>query len=341
MTIFLNESAKTIEINGINFTYKPEKDHIVVYNSDNKEVGRYDNVDDLRQDIKDNPESFTEKFNVKENNMDGLFDLSNILLESTEPAEKPAASVPEVGPKPEGGFKEQPATKPAEQGPSIPNKTEIDAATYNAALSNLQKSFKEAYEVIDMLQKTTVVPQSVDELQRQFTESALDDAFLESMEKGPYFEKVDKDDKEEVQGIVNQLRKKVKTYFKDNNYKFYQPNLWARVLLDPTGLPAAVRQIWSTRLWQVVGIVCIEEGNVKDALDELNKEYKDILGDYKLVYFKSIPNIVDTFRLKFGWKNQMEVFFVLVDKSVPKDLEKACNDFQKSEDEKAEKKEEK
>ena len=189
--IEFSESTHSVKINDSVYTYNTTKDGITVYDSDNNFIGNYDSVDDLRHDIKENPEQFTENTTVKENNMEGLLDLSAILKESAdgkcpkcgkepceckkeepvkesvEPAEKPTANVPEVGPKPDGGLKEQPANKPADQGPSIPAKKEITQDVYDNALSQLQKSFKEAAETIDILQNSVIVESKKPEISKE------------------------------------------------------------------------------------------------------------------------------------------------------------------------------
>ena len=182
--IEFNEATHTVKVDDTIYSYKTTNKGIEVYDSDGKFIGNYDSTDDLRHDIKTNPEQFTENTLVKENKtMDELFNLDINLNESkeqslldtplnentpaaaqetpvqesaTEPAEKPSASVPEQGPKPEGGLKEQPATKPAEQGPSIPAKTEISQETYNSAIETLMKSFKESTAILATLQNAVI-----------------------------------------------------------------------------------------------------------------------------------------------------------------------------------------
>ena len=88
---------------------------------------------------------------------------------------------------------------------------------------------------------------------------------------------------------------------------------------------AAFKQVWHTRMWQVLGICITEEGNIKDIADDLTKKYADELGEYKVLYSKIKPTIVDMFRTKFGWKNVGKTYLLIVDKKIPQevaDLEK-------------------
>lgn len=121
-----------------------------------------------------------------------------------------------------GGLNEKAPGQPADQTIPVPSKTTIDAASYNEALKNLQKSFAEAAEFMGILANATIVEESVDELQDTFTENAMDVAFLESLENGPFYEKVDRSDKDEVKAIVRDVRPKIKDSAAGKNGK-YQP----------------------------------------------------------------------------------------------------------------------
>lgn len=83
---------------------------------------------------------------------------------------------------------------------------------------------------------------------------------------------------------------------------------------------AAIKQLFSTRLWQVLGVINIEEGNIKDIAESITKEYSDDIGEYKILYVKVHPTLIDMFRTKFNWKNSKSSYFLLVDKKLPKEL---------------------
>lgn len=205
---------------------------------------------------------------------------------------------------------------------SIPSKTVLTDAEYNAALANLQKSFKEAVDVLDFLQKATVVTETVEQRQEQYAEEVMNEALLKAYDDGPIFEAVKRSDKNDVKKIVGSLRGKIKSDLEDDHVKFYKPNLVARCLFGwLTGdWAAAIQQIWTTRLWQVLGICHCEEGNIKSRVDALNEKYKEELGEYKVVYGGAIPAIADLFRAKFNWKNQKGTYFLLVDKKFPSEI---------------------
>lgn len=282
-----------------------------------------------------------------------------------------------------GGDKEQPTAKPYDQSSvSIPATTTLTEDEYNRALKALQQSFKEGTELLQRLSEATVVHKTVEDLQAEYVESALEDALLAAYENGPIFEAVDRSDKNEVKAIVTKIRKNIKTVLNNKGIDFYNAKAANRLLVGFLGglggvaagaaasminpviggavanvaaqsgnlhIASGFQQLWTTRLWQVVGVINIEEGNIKDIADKLTEEYKEDLGEYKILYSKASPTIVDLFRNKFGWKNTRGTYFLLVDKKLPKELkemEKAIDAAAKakdddSEDKKEDKKEEK
>lgn len=237
-----------------------------------------------------------------------------------------------------GGDGETPHAKPYDANSvSIPAKTTLTADTYNSTMTALKKSFQEAVEILSVLENAKVVEKSEEELQKEYTESVLENALLEAYENGPIFEAVDRSDKKEVKKIVGSLRSKVASFLKENKISFYKPQLVIRALLAPN---AAIDQIWSNRLWQVLGIVNAEPGVVKDLADKLTAEYKDILGDYKIIPAKAIATLTDVFRTKFNWKNRNGAYFLIVDKKLPSDLKAAQSEIVDARSEGSPKKEE-
>lgn len=256
----------------------------------------------------------------------GLLDLS--ILENAgkdEVLDLPINEEADVSVPVPGGLKESAPGQPADQTISVPAKKDITADVYNAALANLKKSFKEAVEVMEMLENVTVVQKTPEQIQTDFAESAIDEAVLAAYEDGPVFEAVERSDKNEVKKIVRKLREKIKDELNDMDVLFYQPKLVARILtgLIPytsANLPAAIQQIWSTRLWQVLGICHAEEGNIGKLANKLTEKFKDELGDYKVLQFQCAPALYDIFKMKFGWKNQKNCYFLLIDRKIPDDL---------------------
>lgn len=153
----------------------------------------------------------------------GLLDLS--ILENAgkdEVLDLPINEEADVSVPVPGGLKESAPGQPADQTIPVPAKKDITADAYNTALANLKKSFKEAVEVMELLENVTVVQESAEDRQEAFTENAMDNAFLESLENGPLFEKVDRSDKTDVKAIVRELRPKIKDSEAGKSGK-YQP----------------------------------------------------------------------------------------------------------------------
>lgn len=249
-----------------------------------------------------------------------------------------------------GGLKEEPVrSNSKEESVSVPATTTLTDKQYKDALSALQKSFKEGYEIMEALANATVVHEDINQKQDEFVESAIEQAILEAYENGPIFEAVDRSDKDEVKKIVKSLRPKMKDALSENKVNFRNCHVIASVIASAvfTGLATAgagagivsgfaygatlgaVTKFWDKRLWQIVGIIYIEEGNVKEVIDELNEKFKNELGEYKFLETKVHPSLFDYFKLKFGWKNVKDTYMLLIDKKLPKEIK----DMQKEIDE--------
>ena len=107
------------------------------------------------------------------------------------------------------GVNETPSGKPYDAAAvSVPKTGAITADAYNSALAALKKSFKEGYEVLEMLESAEVVAtESVD--QDAFTENAMYEAMVNSYYDGPVFEAVQKENKEEIKAIAKKVRKEL------------------------------------------------------------------------------------------------------------------------------------
>lgn len=236
------------------------------------------------------------------------------------------------------------SVKHKEEEIDVPNKVELDDKTYNAALEQLKKSFTEAADLINMLQGSTIKQgPTMEEQYQAHMESAQDAAFLEFAETVIY-EAVKKEDKEDIKKIRDDIQDDVKKFIKKQNYNFYVPKVWARAILGTitiaTGIPigaAAATAGWSqiigTRLWQVLGNVIIEDGQVNVLVKALNEKFSNELGDYKIIEYKFTPTIGDMFKAKMGWKNKMNVYMLLIDKKLPLEIKK-INELAEKESEK-------
>lgn len=155
-------------------------------------------------------------------------------------------------------------------------------------------------------------------------ESAIDDQIMDIFESGPIFEAVNRDDKKALKKIVASLRPKIAKMAKKSDINFYKPALAARFFFDPNGFWT---QVWSTRLYQVIGIMNIEQGAIKDICDKLTELYKDELGEYKILWANAPSNLIDVFRLHFNWKNTKKTYFILVDKQIDKEVKDAIKEM--------------
>ena len=269
--------------------------------------------------------------------MKGLFDLASILgdefLESADDDSIANMSIEESGnneiperptAKLEGDTTsqlpggEQPATRPKDETKIMTgNGTEIKADVYNSAMGALKKSFKEASELIDMLSNCTIVEKSAADLQAEFTENAIYESYI----NGPYFERVARTDKDEVKEIVKSLKSKIAATCKGKNAKFYQPNKFVRWFISG--------EWWNTRLWQILGVILIEEHNVDEIAKELTEKFKDELGEYKILPAKTPWSFLDLFRTKLNWKNEWEAYFLLIDRKLDNEIKKKIKEDKK------------
>ena len=295
------------------------------------------------------------------NDMNGLFDLSSFENDDVmdtnifEGAENDLATGKKVSPdqtsiNPPGGISDN--TKPAdgEYGPkpgesdkshttydkkdvSIPASTTLTADQYNAALAALKKSFKEGVQIMEILESATVVHKTIEEQQQEYTESVLNEAYVQAIEDGPIFEKVSSADKDDVKKIVRTLRSKVRKALKEDEIKFKVPSNFIRLFI---GTYQLVHQIVSTRLWSVLGVAMIAPGEVTAITKKLTEQFADELGDYKIMSVKCAPTLIDFFQMKFGWKgNNVSTYFLVIDRK-PADVKKFERDIRdavdKSED---------
>ena len=260
-------------------------------------------------------DEFLESNNLADFEINDLFDESG----NNEIPEKPTAKLEgDTTNQLPGG--EQPATRPKDE-------TKI-MTVYNSAMDALKKSFKEATELIDMLTNCTIVESTLEDQQDEFTENAIYESYI----NGPYFERVARTDKDEVKEIVKSIKSKITSKCKGKNAKFYQPNKFMRWFVSG--------EWWYTRLWQILGVVLIEEHNVDEIAKDLTEQLKDELGEYKILPAKAPWGFLDMFRTKVNWKNQWEPYFLLVDRKLDNEIKKKIKEDEK-ENKEAEKKEEK
>ena len=279
-----------------------------------------------------------------------------------QPTAKPADGEKSV-PVP-GGLSEKP-TNPGVPGfANVGNsgKVVLTDAQHNAAMQALQKSFKEGVEMLDILMGAQVVHETADDITARMMEESMNEACLVSFEDGPFFEAVQHEDKKEVKKLCRELRPKIQKDCIDDKVTFVKANAAARLIsglliaagggaltvvansvapaaagvvsfaathAGASNMAAGMDQIWRNHLWQVLGVVHLEEGNVKTYVDNLNEKYKEELGEYKFMTVRTSATIGDCFRSKFNWKNAKNVYFLIIDKKMPAEIQK----FQKAVDE--------
>lgn len=239
-----------------------------------------------------------------------------------------------------GGDKEQPtASEHKEVSVPAAKKVMLSDDAYNVALKDLQKSFNEACDILNILCNCERYHESAEDVEKKFMEQAQDQAYVDFCESVLY-EKVDKSDKSDIKDIVKNLRDEVEKFCDEKDYEFYVPKVWIRAFVGaflwPVELNAAVKQLWTTREFQVLGNVVIEDGKVDDLVAALNKKFSEELGDYKIIKYAMTPNTIDWFRTKFNWKNQLGIFMLLVDKKLPeefKEIHDKCEEAEKKAEE--------
>ena len=258
-----------------------------------------------------------------------------------------------------GGLKEQ----PTKEGIVMTTKE------YEELMKQYQSSFKECGELMSVISKIKVVDEDPNVAKAVQLENAIYDAMFDIYDSGPVFEAVDRSDKKDVKKIVTSLRPKIEEFFKENDYSFRKPAIVLRIILRAIGTgavpvvataltaataaavagPMAVAPVataagglatasaaaggistfWGKRLWQIVGVVNIEGGNVQDVQKLLNDKFADELGEYKVLFTKTPSNLIDIISNKFGWKNKKETYFILIDKKLPAELKQLDNAVEK------------
>jgi len=230
--------------------------------------------------------------------LNGLFDLS--ILESAGNDDVLNLNLNEgtdVNVPVPGGLNEKAPGQPADQTIPVPSKTTITADSYNEAITNLKKTFKEAVDILDILEHTKVVDKSTDDLQREFTEDAMADAIFESFANGPFFEAVAKENKSEIKSIAKKIRKTLCKVKRNINWYTGKNTSGAKLgLLDPAIISSRNKKM-ELRAWQLVCIVYPQKKvPLGKCIADLNEEFSDVLGSYKLKMVKM--NVYNTGKVK-------------------------------------------
>ena len=253
---------------------------------------------------------------------------------SAKPHDNASISVP-------GGLKENPSSKPADaKSVPVPSRVTLTSDEYNSAISALKKSFKEGYEIMELLENANVINESLQDKQDAYIESVMGDQLLAAYEDGPVFEAVDRADKNDVKSLVKKLRGTMPELSKKYNVKFKPPKTFLRLLLNVSATMSSTETSkyhvadnvswWTTRFWQVLGVVYADNVDIKTVVEGMNEDLKDQLGDYRVLYSMSFKGLYDLWNTKFGWKNRNRVYFLIVDKKLPKELKELQSDMEEA-----------
>lgn len=193
-----------------------------------------------------------------------------------------------------GGLKEEPVrSNGKEESVSVPATTTLTDKQYKDALSALQKSFKEGYEIMEALANATVVHESIEQKQDEFVENAIEQAILEAYLTGPIFEAVNRTDKKDISDIIKDIRNNIVKEVNKESLDFFDLNWWMKLKAK-----LGFRNFGQHFLWQFIGIIEIEPQNVSDFCKNLTDKFKDKLGEYKILSYQCIG-----FTQLFAFKN--------------------------------------
>ena len=193
-----------------------------------------------------------------------------------------------------GGLKEEPERNNGkEESVSVPATTTLTDKQYKDALSALQKSFKEGYEIMEALANATVVHENIEQKQDEFVENAIEQAILEAYLTGPIFEAVNRTDKKDISDIIKDIRNNIVKEVNKESLDFFDLNWWMKLKAK-----LGFRNFGQHFLWQFIGIIEIEPQNVSDFCKNLTDKFKDKLGEYKILSYQCIG-----FTQLFAFKN--------------------------------------
>lgn len=243
-----------------------------------------------------------------------------------------------------GGTGENAPGVPSDQGPSVPASVELTDKEWKDTLAALQKSFKEAGDIVELLKGTKVVEEKSDEFN------------LMDWTDDYYSEAVSKEDRSAIEAIVKDVQKDIADDLTRKNGVDYE---YANKFFDGLTKINAFDSWWNTRIWQFLGVINIEPDNCTTVVNYLNKTYRERLGDYKIISVKMIGNgfwngnlphnvislipvvgnvtasvlwVVKTFKqaikLKFGWKNTKACYMLVIDKKLPLEIEEHAKEVE-------------
>lgn len=252
--------------------------------------------------------------------MSGLFDLDNFLdTEITESTDEVLDSDTDV----------------VEE--SVDESNDIGKGKIKKQQEDYKKSFKEAVGIINELINRGVLDDEPSfESYEEAAEAAAAKAYMDFFENGDYFaEEVTKPDKNDIKPIVEKIRAKA-----SENYVMRK---FGKVFVS---LETAWKRFKKFHFdgdhsyyyqWQVIGYIFARaEDEKKEIADAFNKEFEDLLGDYKIFIARSSA-LPYTYAAKWVGKNALQKlgtstkgggkcygYIIYVDKNESSDMNKAA-----------------
>jgi len=236
-----------------------------------------------------------------------------------------------------GGDSETPKAKPYDdKSIPVPNKVTLTTDQYDAALAALKKSFKEGYELMEMLENVQVIDDSLIRQQEAFEEAAL----VEAMISGPMFEAVNRSDKEKIRDLVKDLRSDVVDEIEKEGLDFYDLGWWNRLKSRFN-----MRVFGQNFYWQMIGMFDIETQNATDFCKRLTEKFADKLGKYKILCYQcygygqlfNFKNMKS--KLAGDTKNTRRTFVIFIDRKMNAELTREIDAIRKEVEAKVKKEE--
>ena len=149
----------------------------------------------------------------------------------------------------------------------------------------------------------------------------VDQIIYDSYLAGPIYEAIRRDDKETIKNITNRIRPQLEEKFQKDSTRFCKAHRLQSVMMNSikTGLGLGmtvasngvigiassamsvgksalnlvkdIKNMISIRAYQLLGICSLEPNEVKQQIQQLNKEYGDKLGQYRIIGIPVMPEV--------------------------------------------------
>lgn len=192
--------------------------------------------------------------------------------------------------------------------------TTITADAYNQIIKTFQGSYKEMGEILEFLGNVTIINESTEEVQDNYTDLMVEQAILESYISGPIFEAVNRTDKAGVKDVLDAIWGKMKDEPNDKyRLVMFKPSGVGGFLTDIFVKPGwkAMRNnsAFKVKSWQMCGIFFVKSGeDASSALTYYNGKFKEELGTY-------VFNLMDVSDYTIGRVENEVCYILIVDNS--------------------------